>query len=131
MRISRDLGFLRSYLESVFTIQSLHSLLTQKGGRTFSNLSPIAFGDLPQRKDLTQTKSYFESLYSYIFNRFYIMQKGREIKQFILTVCPIGRIPFRFSSPLFLEIGFLSPYFVSQFANRDRHIFFLGVFRVW
>ena len=94
------------------------------GGRASSSFNPTAFFGISRKeKDLTHTKSYFESLYSYIFKHFYIMQKGREIKQFILTVCPIGRIPFRFSSPLFLEIGFLSPYFVSQFANRDRYIF--------
>ena len=122
--------FLRSYLESEFVFSTFllhHPISPQpvdpEGGRTFSSLSPIAFWDLPQRKDLTHTKSYFESLYSYIFNRFYSMQKRREIEQFILTVCPIGRISFRFPSPLFLEIGFLSPYLVSQFANRDKYTF--------
>ena len=44
-------------------------------------------------------------------------------ERFILTVCLIGRISFRFPSPLFLEIGFLSPYLVSQFANRDKYTF--------
>ena len=35
----------------------------------------------------------------------------------------MGASPSVFHPPLFLEIGFLSPYFVSQFANRDRYIF--------
>ena len=78
------------------------------GAVRFRVLTFQLFWDLPQAKenDLTHTKSCFKSLYSNAFKHFYIMQKGREIKQFILTICPIGRITFHSSSSLFLEIGF-------------------------
>ena len=90
------------------------------------------FGDFSQEKRLNTYQIVFQKLVFRYFQTFlYHAKKGERLKQFILTTCPIGRIPFRFSSPLFLEIGFLSPYFVSQFANREQIHFILGVFHVW
>ena len=82
------------------------------------------FGDFSQENRLNTYQIVFQKLVFRYFQTFlYHAKKGERLKQFILTTCPIGRIPFRFSSPLFLEIGFLSPYLVSQFANRDKYTF--------
>ena len=90
------------------------------------------FGDFSQENRLNTYQIVFQKLVFRYFQTFlYHAKKGERLKQFILTTCPIGRIPFRFSSPLFLEIGFLSPYFISQFANREQIHFILGVFHVW